>query len=259
LNCFYNCFGVDVTTFLAAVSQLSDKTKETMSEIDTRSKTRKKSTEGVVQPVEVDAKRPAKRRAATFGVGLKASQKNEVEDRASETEETTLPPVSEDAVGKSSVGGTEVALESGSKVLTGSHAEDLSKRSGSRTGDDYPTISKGKQPEKSPKKTLGEENDQDLAEARKRSNKKIPKKAEILTVQEATKKAKGKNALEELEDDEDTVGDEETQGVLSPEPSEEDQEEIPTQPMVKRDHTRKELDKFKALRCVRLPLEEANS
>jgi hypothetical protein len=93
-----------------------------MSEIDTRSKTKKKSTQGVVPPVEVDAKRLAKRRTATFGVGLKASQKNEVEDRASETEETTLPPVSEDAVGKSSVGGTEVALESDSKVLTGSRA-----------------------------------------------------------------------------------------------------------------------------------------
>ena len=45
--------------------------------------------------------------------------------------------------------------------------------------------------------------------------------------------------------------------VLSPEPSEEDQQEISTRPREKRDHTRKELDKFKALRCVRLPLEEA--
>jgi hypothetical protein len=140
-----------------------------MSKNETRSKTKKTSTQEVVLTAEVAAKPLAKRRAASFGVGLKATKKTEVPDRTSEAAAATLPPVPEGTGGESSVSGTEVASVSGTEVLTGSRAEDPSDENGSRTGTDYPTDPKGKQPVKSPKKTIGKESDQDPAEARRRS------------------------------------------------------------------------------------------
>jgi hypothetical protein len=176
-----------------------------------------------------------------------------VPDRTSEVAAAALPPVPEGTGGESSVSGTEDTSVSGTEVLTGSRAVDPSDESGSRTGNDYPTDSKGESPVESPKKTIGKESGQVPAEAGRRPKNKIPRKAETLRkAAEATQKF-----IENRRTQGDLEADEETQGVLSDEPSEEDQQEISSQRKKKWDNTRKELDKFEALRCVRLPLEEA--
>jgi hypothetical protein len=175
--------------------------------------TKKTSTCEVAKAAKVAAKSLGKRRAASFGVGLKATKKTEVPDRTSEAAAATLPPVPEGTGGESSVSGTEDTSVSGTEVLTGSRAVDPSDESGSRTGNDYPTDSKGESPVESPKKTIGKESGQVPAEAGRRPKNKIPRKAETLRrAAEATQKF-----IENRRTQGDLEADEETQGVLSDE------------------------------------------